>query len=403
MLSDEVLDKVIDRVVNRIEQANTYVLKEIGKKIKQIGTLTPTSALQLESILKYGGDYDKIVQKLAEITQLNVQDIYKIFEEVAKNDYRFASKFYKYRNKKFIPYEYNYALQNQVQAMANITATNYLNLSRTFAFATRTPNGVIYTELSKMYQETIDSAITSISQGKTVFQDEMYRAIKELSSSGLKTIDYNGRHKRLDSAVRMNLKDGLLNLHNGMQEIIAKEIDADGIEISVHEFPAIDHEMVQGRQFSYEEWEKLQNGEEAKDIKGNKYTLDHDGKNGYRPISTMNCYHYPFHIVLGVSEPEYSDKELKKIRERNDKGFEYDGEHYTLYEGSQLQRQLELAIRKQKDIQIMAKASGDTELIDEAQQKITLLTNKYKELCDISGLPSKLNRARVSQYRRTKI
>lgn len=414
MLSDQVLDKVIERVTNRIEQANTYVLEQIGKKIKEIGALTPTSALQLQNILKYGGDYQKIVQKIAEITRLNVQDIQKIFESVAKSDYQFAGKFYKYRNKQFIPYEYNYALQNEVQAMANLTANTYLNISSTLAFAQKTPSGIIYTDLARTYQETIDKAITSISQGKTVFQDEMYRTIKELSNSGLKTIDYaSNRHYRLDSAVRMNLKDGLLNLHNGMQEIIAKDIDANGVEISVHEYSAIDHEKVQGRQFSNEEFEKLQNGEEATDYKKKKYTLDHDGKNGYRPISTMNCYHYIFSIVLGVSESEYSDKDLKEIIQRNKDGFELDGEHYSMYEGSQLQRELELEIRKQKDTQIMAKESYNSanpekkdkfkELIDESQHKITQLTNKYKELCDKSGLKPKTERMKVNSYKRVAI
>ena len=42
------------------------------------------------TVLKYGGDYEKIANKLAKITKLNKNDIYKIFEAVAKKDYRFA-------------------------------------------------------------------------------------------------------------------------------------------------------------------------------------------------------------------------------------------------------------------------------------------------------------------------
>lgn len=401
MLNDEVLDKVIERVTRRIEQANTYVLEQIGKKIKKIGTLTPTKAQQLAQILKYGGDYNKIARKLAKITELNVKDVYKIFEEVAKNDYNFAGKFYKYRNRQFIPYEYNTTLQNQVRAMANLTANTYLNLSRTLAFAQKTPNGIIYTDLAKTYQETIDKAVTSVAQGKATFQEEMYRTIKDLSSSGLRSVDYaSGRSYRLDSAVRMNLKGGLRTLHNEIQEIIGQDIDSDGVEISVHAYPAPDHQNVQGRQFSNEEYEKLNRGEKAKDYKGNEYTLDHDNKNGYRPISTMNCYHYVFSIVLGVSDPEYTDEQLKQIIEDNNKGFKLDGEKYTLYQGSQMQRQLELEIRKQKDTQIMAKASDNKELILESQSKITELTNKYKELCKVSGLKPKMERMKVSQYKR---
>lgn len=401
MLSDEILEKVIDRVVRRIELGNTYVLTQIGKTINKMGTLTPTRAYQLEQIFKYGGDYDKIVKELAKMTNLNVADIYKIFDEVAKNDYQFAKKFYDYRNKAFIPYKDNLTLQNEVKAIARQTALSYVNMSNTFAFKTFENGRYVNTPLATLYQDVIDKAVLSVSQGKMTFDDEMYQTIKELSASGLKTIDYDsGRSIRLDSAVKMNLKQGLRELHNKIQEVTGEEFGADGVEISVHLNPAIDHEEVQGRQFSNEEYAKLNDGLNAVDYKGNSYTLDHDGKNGWRPISTLNCYHYIFAIILGVSEPSYSDKELKEIRDKNDKGFELHGKHYTMYQGEQLLRNVELELRKAKDQQIMGRASNNIQAIDDAQMRITILTDKYRYILNASGLPSKLDRARVSGYHR---
>lgn len=401
MLSDEVLDKVVGRVTRRIEQGNTYVLEQIGKTIAKIGKLTPSKAYELGQILKYGGDFDKIVKELSKVSNLNVIDIYKIFEEVAKSDYQFAKQFYDYRGKKFIPYKDNIALQNQVNAIARQTAQTYLNMANSYAFRTLRNGKYVNTPLSTMYQDVIDKAILSVSQGKMTFGDEMYRTIKELSSSGLKTIDYaSGRSYRLDSAVRMNLKEGLRTLHNQIQEITGEEFGADGVEISVHLNPAVDHEDIQGRQFSKEEYGKLNNGLEAIDYKGRTYTLDHDGKGGYRPISALNCYHYIFAIVLGISEPSYSDKELKEIRDKNDKGFEMHGKHYTMYEGEQLLRNVELELRKAKDQQIMGRASNNIQAIDDAQMRITILTDKYRYILNASGLPSKLDRARVSGYHR---
>ena len=116
-----------------------------------------------------------------------------------------------------------------------------------------------------------------------------------------------------------------------------------------------------------------------------------------------NCYHYTFSIVLGVSKPAYSNEELKEIIRNNNKGFDFDGKHYTNYEGTQLQRQLETKIREQKDIQIMAKASDNKELIAESQEKITQLTTKYKQLSQASGLPTKAKRLQVSGYKRTRL
>lgn len=403
MLSDEVLNKVIERITSRIEQGNTYTLQKIGESIKKIGALSPSKAQQLGQILKYGGNYDKIVERLAQITQLNVNDIYEIFEEVAKSDHRFAKQFYDYKGVKYIPYEQNIALQNQVKALARITASQYANFSNTLAFTKRVNGRVVYTDLARTYQETIDKAILSVAQGKSTFDEQMYSTIKELGESGLKTVDYaNGRSVRLDSSVRQHIKGALRNLHNETQAVFGEEFGSDGVEISVHINPAPDHAQVQGRQFSKEEFEKFQNDQDAIDYTGKVFTSEHDGKDR-RSISEYNCYHYTFDIVLGVSKPNYNQEELKQIIDDNNKGFELDGEHFTNYEGSQMMRNLELQIRKQKDIQIIAKASGNKELVAESQSKITQLTRKYKQLSDISGLPTKIERMRVSSYKRTNV
>ena len=400
MLDERLIDILVDRLVQRIESTNTYILEQIGESIKYIGTLTPSKANQLIYILKYGGNFDKIVKRLAEVTKLNISEIYEIFEEVAKNDYRFAKQFYDYRGVKYIPYEENIALKRQIEALATITAGQYTNISNTLAFAKKVNGRIVYTDLSRTYQEVVDKAILSIAQGKETFDTEMRKAIKELSSSGIRTVDYaSGRSQRLDSALRMNLKGALRNLHNETQAIFGREFGSDGVEISVHLNPAPDHAEVQGRQFSKEEFEKFQNDQDARDYKGRIFPHEHNGKDR-RSISEYNCYHYTFDVVLGVSEPEYNDKELQQIIDNNNKGFELDGKHYTMYEGTQMQRKLETEIRKKKDTQIMARSVGDEELARESQKDINILTKRYKELSDISGLPTAVQRARVNGYKR---
>lgn len=396
MLNESVLEKLAERLVNRIEEVNSYTLEVIGKRIKQIGTLSTSQAQQLIQTLKYGGDIDKITKKLAEITELNVQDIYDIFEEVAKNDLNFAEKFYKYRGLEFTPYENNIALQNQVSALSRQTAKSYLNLTNTLAFTKKDKLGkVVYTDLFTTYRDTLDKSVLSVSQGKSTFQEEMYKTIKELGNSGIKTVDYSSRYsRRLDSAVRSNMMAGLRDLHNNLQEVIGEDFGYDGVEISVHENSAPDHIDLQGKQFSLDNYSNLQNELPFEDYQGEQFEARERG------ISELNCYHYIFSIILGVSEPRYSEEELKEFNNKNEDGFSFDGNKYTNYEGLQLQRKLEVEIRKQKDIQIIAKNSGNKQLIGEAQTKITQLTSKYRELSKISGLPTKMDRLRVSGYRR---
>lgn len=385
MLDDKIINVLVDRLVSRIEQGNEYILKQMGNTIRHIGTLSPSKANQLVNILKYGGNYDKIVRKLAQITELNIRDIEKIFEAVAKENLYFAKQFYEYRKIKYIPYEKNISLQRQVKALARITANNYMNISRTLAF-TKIENGkVIYTDLARTYQNMIDEAVLNVSQGKTDFNSNMYKTIKELGQSGIKTVDYaSGYSRRLDSAVRQNIQSALRDMSNELQKQFGEEFDYDGIEVSHHANPAPDHEFIDGEQFSKEEFEKIDSELE-------------------RPVGELNCYHYIFPIILGVSKPNYTKEQLQEDKEKNKKGFNYEGKHYTLYEGTQLQRRLETEIRKAKDTQIIAKASGNKELVQESQTRITQLTYKYRELSKISGLLTQLERARVSGYKRTNI
>lgn len=406
ILSEEVVDKLVERLVKRIENGNEYILQTMGETINKIGTLTPTQVHQLSQIIQYGGDYDKIVDKIAKITKINRKEIYDIFDEVTKSDYATFEPLYNYRNKPFIPYEQNTVLRNQVRALAKITADKYVNIMNTLAFSRTGKNGrVYYTNIGKMYQEVVDTGILNISQGKETFDSAMYRIIKDLAESGVRTVDYeNGRSMRVDTAVRMHLKDGITNLQMETQKIFGEQFDADGIEISVHSNPAPDHEMVQGRQFSKEEFEKFQSDKDAVTYDGIKFpaTSEETGRDR-RSIGQYNCYHVIFPIVLGVSKPEYTDEQLQQIIDENHELVRIDGKDYTKYECTQLQRRLESEVRKEKDKQIIAKASGTEEakeIIDKSQQRITELTTKYKEISAKSGLPTYMDRMRVSGYKR---
>ena len=405
MIDEKQIEKLCEILVDRIEKANLIFLQEIGKNIKKIGSISPSEAHKLINILKYGSSYNDIIYKISQITNLNIKDIDEIFHSFAKKDRNFYRQFYEYRNIPFTPYKENYALTSQVQALANITKNELANFMRTTAlgYSIKDLDGnVVFKGLREVYTQVLDEAILNVGQGKSTFDTAMRNTLKQLGGSGLKTVDYKGRSMRLDSAIRMNMQGALRNLHNETQKIYGAEFDSDGIEISVHLNPAPDHAEVQGRQFSNEEFDKFQNDIDAKDYKGKLFTAEFEGKDR-RAISEYNCYHYIFSIVLGVSQPQYSDKQLQDIINKNNKPIEIDGKEYTKYECTQLQRKYETAIRKQKDIQILAKASGNDNLVLESQQNITQLTNKYREISKKANLPTKADRLRVSGYKRVAI
>lgn len=419
MLSEEVIDKVVERLVNRINKGNEYILKRIGESVKKIGTLSQSEAEELKVMIMYGGDYDKMISRLSEITNINEKEIYEIFDEVAKKEYGYAKKFFDYKDMSYIPYEET-ALKNQVDALAKITANTYKNFSNTSLIgfnAFDEAGNLVFKDLRETYIDIMDQAILNVGQGKQTFDEAMYETLSQLGKSNLQTVEYestyidkdgNERHytRSLDSAARMNLKDGLMNLHNTVQEEVGRGFEADGVEITVHGNPAPDHADVQGRQFSNKEFEKLQSKGYAKDYKGKEVDMRTYSKKGhmsFRPISMYNCYHTVYSIVLGVNDPQYSNKQLEEMKEESNSKVNFEGRDYTKYQCTQLQRRLESEIRKSKNEQILGRSSNNTELIQKSQERITKLTKKYRDLSKISKLPEFMERMRISGYRRVAV
>lgn len=413
MISEEVQEKLVETIIDKLEELNTTILEEVGKTIKEIGTLNPSKARQIGQAIKYGASYDKIIKKLEEVTKLNRNQIDEIFKEVAKKNQEFAKVYYDYRGLDFIPYEQNKALKSQVEAMARLTKDTYNNLINTSAFMTIEKGKRVYTPIAEVYQKTIDKAVLSLTEGREGFYTTMRKTIKEMAQNGIRTVDYaTGYSRRLDSSVRMNILDGMRMMSNQIQEDFGKEFDADGIEVSHHSAPAPDHSNndiehgkydIDGHQFFKplnEEEEKL----EYKEVKGKKYpNFKRINERLNRQVSTLNCYHYIFSIVLGVNRPQFTEEQLDESKRKNNEGFEYEGKHYTMYEGSQYQRRIETKIRSLKDEHIGLVAIGDEESLKEAgiiQGKIRVLTSKYNDLSKASGLPTKRERMTVSGYKR---
>lgn len=401
MLNNDQEEKLVQILIDRIQELNEVILKMIGKRIKQIRLATPQELTEIRKMLMNGEDLRKIFNLLSKVTNLNIQDIFDIYASEAKINQEYAKKFYDIRGVQYVPYSQNKALKEQIKALATITAREYANISKTTAIGYTirdTKGNIVFKDISKTYKEILDKSILNVSTGKETFYEQIRKDLKQLGQSGLKTIDYeSGRSVRLDSAIRMNTLEGLRTLTNQIQQQFGEEFGADGVEISHHINSAPDHiDTVDGKQFSLN-GDKVVNGKLYKDFNTVNNSLD-------RQVSTLNCRHYIFSIVLGVNKPQYTDKQLEEDKKKNKQGFDFEGKHYSNYEGEQLQRLIEREIRKQKDIQILAKSSGDKELTLQAQTKITQLTTKYKQLCNVSELPNQLKtRASVIGYKRINV
>ena len=387
-MNNDKLELALERFVRRFEEFNTKVLEEFGKTISKFDGLSVTQAHKIAEQIKNGRDIDKILTDLERISELSRKDIEDLLEITAKENIDFANTYYEAKKMDKVSYETSKQFQNLVKAVEKTTKGEFTNLSKTTALKLLKDNGKpLYLDIKKAYNEVIDRCVLAVATGQTNYQKAMYDTIKQLSSSGVKKVYYDNKGKqayarRLDSSVRMNILDGVRQVNIGIQEQVGKEFGANGVEISAHGLCAPDHINIQGRQYSKKEFKKLNS------------TLT-------RPIGELNCTHFVFSIVLGISSPNYTKKQLEEFERESNSKVEYQGKTYTKYEATQVQRKLETSIRQQKDLQIIAKASGDKETIGLAQKNITNLTKEYKNFSEVAGLDTKMNRLRVVGYKRT--
>lgn len=401
MLSEEYIENLIQPMIDRQEKINIYVLQTIAKRLKQIGKLTYSDYNRLQSIIRTGTDINLINTKLADLTSMQIKDINKIIQSVGVSAYNDASSLFDSLGIEFIPYKQNKSLQRIVSSIASNTASTFLNLSGSTGFMLRDlqhPGKLIPTSISRAYQSIIDEAIQAISFGNIDYNTAIRKSVEQLTDSGVRYIQYNNTGKpytqRMDTAVRRNILDGIRAVNQGVQNEIGKEIGADGVEITVHQFPAYDHAPVQGHQFTNEEFEKMQNAQNFEDVDGQKFV-------GFeRAIGTLNCRHFTYAIKVGFTPPIYSKKQLAQIIENNEKGYTLpSGKHLTMYECTQQQRLMETKIRKDKEGYIVAQNLGDDMLLEKFTTKLNKDMTAYKTFSRQCGLSIKIDRLYVAGYK----
>lgn len=377
MLTEAQLDKLLKIFLERSQSVVEEYLIRMGDQIREIGELIPSSVNRLVQLKRMNANLDAIQKEIARLAEISIQDLKKIFEAAQETDARFVAKEFGNEFKKSIlemP-----ALRRILEAQFEVTAGEMINLSRS-------------TIVADGYRRAVDKAIQTVQMGIEDYNTAIRRALTEAAGEGLRVeirgtkysevrMGYGGKYtRRLDSAVRQNILDGIRSMSNATMMQLGEELGADGIEISAHKLCAKDHLPYQGQQYSMDAFNELQ-----RKLK--------------RPFGMWNCKHSMHPILLGISRPAYDDDELEDYRRFSDEQITIDGETKTRYEWSQQQRQIETAIRRQKDIGIAANAAGDGAARRNAQRSINALREKYDEISKAAGLDIEYERMRVVGYK----
>ena len=375
--SEEELQRLLRVYEQNMRRLNDQYLQKMGEHIRDIGTLWPSDVHRLQQIRRMNRILSQLRHRIAVVAGRTEDEIQRTFEQIAKNDIRMAEKILGQPD--VLSIRTNTPLQRILQGQIRETVGRMENLSNT-------------TVVSKWYRDAIDEAVTAVQSGVEDYNTAIRRVIREagehgmrIDENGTRRVDYeSGYSRRLDSAARMNVLDGVRHLNQSIMEEVGKQFGADGIEISAHMLCAEDHLPYQGGQYTNAEFEEIQ------DSLG-------------RPFGEWNCRHSWHPILMGISQPAYTEDQLQQMRDYSTEQITIDGRTKTRYEWTQEMRRMEVAVRQQKDVATLARATGDDQLRMRCQGNILQLNRKYEALAGKIGVQPEYERGFVAGFKDTRL
>ena len=384
------LEEQAQLLANNLSGWENSTLQRIGKRIGRYGKMSLADVKAINNIAVVKQDMEAITKELAKVTGYNISQIEQMYGELIEEQHLANQPLYDYRGKTFVPFAENRELQAIVRAYAKSTGETMINLAKTKALCILDHNGNVK-GLQKYYTDVLDKAVMQVSSGATDFHTAMRDSIVELGGSGVR-VDYGGGvTRRLDTVVRQNLLWGAKQASIEYNDMIGEELGCDGVEVDAHSNPRESHRFMQGQQYSLHG---------KKTINGVVYE-DFEASGASSALQDYGCLHYRTPILLGISEPRFSKKQLAEIEEQNNKEYTIGERTGNRYFWSQRMRNLESATREQKTIRDLARSSGDKVLVKKCNEKIKAYRQKYDEICDTTGLYPETKRMSVPRKPKT--
>lgn len=322
-------------------------------------------------------EWERIVAALAIATALNIRTLKKAYISEFEAWEKQNGYLYQYRGKNPLGVK-NGALQGIMDKAVKQNGKDILNLTNTKALSVLDRNGNPIRFQDAIYKSFGD-AVKTVTEGKADFYTTMRRTVQNLGGGGCRVNYGEGVTRRLDTVVRQNMLYGIKQSHKEYNELVGREIGADGIEIDYHSNSRPSHRYMQGKQYA--------KGAEGKTVNGVFYPSAEKEGVYDRLYEDYNCRHYETDIILGVSEPRYSAEELRRFEEQDKRIYKVGNLEGDGYYFSQRLRGIETEVRKMKDeINALKSFGNSANEIKELKDKINAYRKKYNEICKITGI-----------------
>ena len=375
-MQDEYKNKVVSKIASRYQDLEERIMQDIVRRIQKAGEITSTADWQINRLQILGYSSENIEKSIKDALNASYPEMFELYDKVINWEYVRNKDVYEQINVKYIPFEQNKQLQQITDAIIEQSLSDMENITRSMGFYLDYGGKKVLTPLSQVYADYLDSACMDIVSGAFDYNSVLRRTVTQLTNSGLRKIDYaSGRADRVDVAARRAVMTAVSQITGKITEYNAEKLGTEYFEVEWHAGARPTHAVWQGRVWSKEQL----------------YSVC--GLGTVTGLLGVNCYH-TYHLFFpGLSERNWSDEWLEEQNRKEAEPKTFGGKEYTLYEAKQRQRQMEVAMRAQREkVRLLqaGKADRDDIILHKARYQGQL--NEYSRFCRKMGLTEERER-----------
>lgn len=376
-MRDDYKNKMAAKIAQRYQNLEIRIMQDIVRRIKKTGKITSTADWQINRLQIIGYSSEDIEREIKQVLDASYPEMFELYDNVIESEYVRNKDIYEQVNVQYIPFEQNGQLKQITEAIMEQSLENLENITNSLGFYLDYGNGKkIATPLSQIYINFLDDACFDIVTGAFDYNSVLRRVVTQLTNSGLRKIEYaSGRANRVDVAARRAVLTGVSQVTGKISEYNAKKLGTEYFEVEWHAGARPTHSVWQGKIWSKEQL----------------YSVC--GLGTVTGLLGANCYHTYYPFIKGVSVRNWSDEWLEEQNQKENKPRVFQGKGYTLYGAKQKQRQMETAMRAQREkVRLLQHGGADRQEIILQKAKYQAQLNEYARFSNKMKLPQERER-----------
>ena len=327
-----------DRVVALYQQLEDDIITAMIRRMMRMGKVSDTTKYQAEILQQAGLLYTDIVQIITNRTDACSAAVKALFEDAGVETVSIENDIHETAEQLPVNIRQSSPMRRVLEAGYRKTQKTLRNLVGTTANTTQ-----------QAFYDACDRSYMQVSSGAFSYQEAIRTAVRSLADTGAYVTYPTGHRDRIDVAVRRCTLTGVGQTSAAVSKTYAEETGCHLMELTAHSGARPEHARWQGQLVTL-------TGEDAGEtIDGlHVYTLHEIGYGSGEGFKGWNCRHDWHAYYKGISKPNYTLEQIKKLNEKN---ISYNGKKYTKYEISQVRRQGERNVRALKRRTLAAQAA----------------------------------------------